>query len=95
VFNRLRSREWLNCWDIEAALEMTDRPLFVRHGLSVPLHKKNATGEVTLVPNPLRRWRKKIDNYLCEGKNDLGGPQVYVCPLNINASPFTLLEINE
>ncbi|KAH8760754.1 hypothetical protein BGZ57DRAFT_770046 [Hyaloscypha finlandica] len=95
VFDRLRSREWLNCWDIAAALEMTDRPVFVRLGLSVPLHKKEANGEVTPLPNPLRRWRKKIDDYRCEGKNDPNGPQVYICPLNVNADHFTLLEINE
>jgi hypothetical protein len=95
VFDRLRSREWLNCWDIAAALEMTDRPVFVRLGLSVPLHKKEANGEATPLSNPLRRWRKKIDDYRCEGKNDPEGPQVYICPLNVNADHFTLLEINE
>lgn len=91
VFDRLRSREWLNFSDIAAALEMTDRPVFVRLGLSVPLHKKDANGEVTPLSNPLRRWRKRIDDY----KNDLEGPQVYICPLNVNANHFTLLEINE
>ena len=95
VFDRLRSREWLNFWDIAAALEMTDRPVFVRLGLSVPLHRKDANSEVTPLSNPLRRWRKKIDDYRCEGKNDLEGPQVYICPLNVNADHFTLLEINE
>jgi hypothetical protein len=95
MFDRLRSRAWLNCWDIAAALEMTDRPVFVRLGLSVPLHKKDANGEVTPLSNPLRRWRKKIDDYKCEGQNDLEDPQVYICPLNINADHFTLLEINE
>jgi hypothetical protein len=91
MFGRLRCREWLNCWDIAAALEMTDRPVFVRPGLSVPLHKKDANGEVTPLSNPLRRWRKKIDDY----RNDLEDPQVYICPLNVNANHFTLLEINE
>jgi hypothetical protein len=95
VFDRLRSWEWLNCWDIAAALEMTDRPVFVRLNLSVPLHKKDANGKVTPLSNPLRRWRKKIDDYRCKGKNDLKGPQVYICLLNVNADYFTLLEINE
>ena len=95
LFDRLRSREWLNCWDIAAALEMTDRPMFVKLGLSVPLYKKDANGEVGRLSNPLRRWRKKIDDYRSEGKNDLEGPQVYICPLNVNADHFTLLEINE
>jgi hypothetical protein len=95
VFDRLRSREWLNFLDIAAALEMTDRPVFVRLGLSVPLHKKDANGEVTPISNPLRRWRKQIDDYKWEGRNDLEDPQVYICPLNVNANHFTLLEINK
>jgi hypothetical protein len=92
MFDRLRSKDWLNCWDIAAALEMTDRPVFVKLGLSIPLHKKDANGEVTPLSNPLRRWRKNIDG---EDKSDLEGPQVYICPLNVNANHFTLLEINE
>ena len=91
----LSSELQVNCWDIAAALEMTDTPVFVRLGLSVPLHKKDANGEVTPLSNPLRRWRKKINDYRCEGKNDLEGPQVYICLLNVNADHFTLLEISE
>jgi hypothetical protein len=55
VFNRLRSKEWLNFCDIAAALEITDRPVFVRLGLSILLHKKDTNGEVTPLSNPLRR----------------------------------------
>ena len=95
IFDKLRSKKWLNCWDIAAAPEMIDRPAFVQLGPSIPLHKKDANGEVTPLSNPLYRWRKKIDEYKCEGKNDLEGPQVYICPLNVNANHFTLLEINE
>ena len=54
VFDRLYSREWLNYWDITAALEMTDRPVFIGLGLSVPVYKKEANGEVTPLANPLR-----------------------------------------
>lgn len=95
VFDRLRAREWLNCWDIAAALEMTDRPVFVQLGLSVPLHTKGANGKATPNSNPFGRWRKKIDDYMRSDMNDLGRPQVFICPLNINADHFTLLEINE
>ncbi|KAH6690813.1 hypothetical protein BKA61DRAFT_684491 [Leptodontidium sp. MPI-SDFR-AT-0119] len=59
VFDRLRSREWLNCWDIAAALEMTDRPVLVHLGVSIPLHRKDANGEVTPISNPFGRWRKE------------------------------------
>ncbi|KAH8650348.1 hypothetical protein BGZ60DRAFT_421782 [Tricladium varicosporioides] len=95
VLDRLRSREWLSCWDIAAALEMTDRPVFVRLGLSVPLHEKDTNGEVIRLPTPLHRWRKKIDDYRCGDENNHKGLQVYLCPLNINTDHFSLLEINE
>ncbi|KAH9204557.1 hypothetical protein DL95DRAFT_451598 [Leptodontidium sp. 2 PMI_412] len=95
VFDRLRSREWLNCWDIAAALEMTDRPVFVHLGVSIPLHRKDANGEVTPISNPFGRWRKEINGYMRRDMNDLERPQVFICPLNINANHFTLLEINE
>jgi hypothetical protein len=60
VFDRLRSKEWLNFYDITAALEMTNRPVFVRLGLSIPLYKKDTNGEVTPLLNPLRRYGKQI-----------------------------------
>jgi hypothetical protein len=54
MFDRLCSREWLNCWDITAALEMADRPVFMKLGLSVLLYKKGTSGEVTPLSNPFR-----------------------------------------
>jgi hypothetical protein len=94
IFNRLRSKEWLNCWDIAVALEMTDRPAFVRLGLSIPLHKTEKTGEITLISNPLRGWRMKIDNDKHEAKNHSEPPHIYICPLNVTTNHFSLLEIN-
>jgi hypothetical protein len=93
-FDRLRSREWLNGWDIAAALEMTDRPVFVHLGFSIPLHSKDANGTVTPIPNPFGRCRKEFNEYMRRYINDLERPQVFICPLNINANHFTLLEIN-
>ena len=95
MIDRLRSREWLKCWDIGAALEMADRPVFVELSLSIPLHKEDANGNVTPIPNPFRRWRLKIDEYRRKDKENLKGLRVYICPLNVNANHFTLLEINE
>ena len=74
---------------------MTDRPVFAKLGLSIPLHKNDANGKIIPIPNPFRGWRKTIDDYRHEGQNDLEGPLVYFCPLNVNANHFTLLEINE
>jgi hypothetical protein len=53
IFDRLHSREWLDFSDITAALEMTDRLVFMRLGLSIPLYKKDANSKVILLSNPL------------------------------------------
>jgi hypothetical protein len=79
VLNRLRSREWLKFWDIAAALKMADRPMCLKLGLSILLYKKSPNGEVTPISNPLRRWRKTIDDYKRECKNDSEGLLVYFC----------------
>jgi hypothetical protein len=55
MFDRLRCKDWLNHWDIAAALEMSDRPVFVKLGLSIPLHEKDANSELTPISNPFRR----------------------------------------
>jgi hypothetical protein len=94
MFDRLRSRAWLNCWDIAVALEMADKPSYVQLGLSIPLHKTGKTGEITPISNPLRGWRKKI-NDKHEVENHSGPPQIYFCPLNLTANHFSLLEVNE
>jgi hypothetical protein len=95
IFDRIRSKAWLSCWDIAAALNITDRPASVKLGYCVPLHEEDADGKVTTLANPFRRWRQKIDEYRHDDETDLQGPQIYLCPLNINANHFTLLEINE
>jgi hypothetical protein len=94
MFDRLRSRAWLNCWDIAVALDMAERPSYVRLGLSIPLHKTEKAGEITPISDPLRGWRKKIDVDKLKVKNHFG-PQIYICPLSVNVNHFSLLEINE
>jgi hypothetical protein len=74
---------------------MADRLASMKLGLSIPLHEKNPTEEVVPILNPFRRWRKMIDDYRQEGRNEFEGPQMYICPLNVNTNHFTLLEINE
>ena len=68
MFDRLRSREWLNCWDISAALEMIDRHVFVQLGISIPLHRRDMNGNVTPISNPFCLWRGKIDDHKRKSK---------------------------
>lgn len=72
MFDKLRFWDWLNCWDIAAALEIADRLVCVKLSLSIPLHKKDTNDRVTPLSNPLRRWRKEINKYR-EVKSDPEG----------------------
>ncbi|TPX11397.1 uncharacterized protein E0L32_007816 [Thyridium curvatum] len=91
-FDNLRPGRWLDMWLIAAAIELTDKPSWVRCGLSVPLHQLKE-GECVPIEKPFGLWRKKIDSSRTEHMDD--EKQVYLCPLNINNNHFTLLEINE
>ncbi|KAK4233952.1 hypothetical protein C8A03DRAFT_38303 [Achaetomium macrosporum] len=89
--HRLRPGRWLDMWSIAAAMEMTDKHRSVRYGLSVDLDEVKEDGVVPKL-RPLGLWRKKVDQYR---KKAAGVPLIYLCPLNLNANHFTLLEINE
>jgi hypothetical protein len=87
TFNRLRKGQWLDSWMIMAAMQMSDKPAFVRYGYSVPLDQ---------ISKPLAGWRKTIERFSREGQiqHGQGTLLVYFCPLNRNHH-FTLLEVNE
>jgi hypothetical protein len=53
IFNRLYSKEWLNYWDIIAALEITNRLVFIRLGLSISFYKKEVNGKAISFSNSL------------------------------------------
>jgi hypothetical protein len=105
IFDRLRHGEWFDAWTIRAAMEMSDKPPFVRYGHSVPLdepvQKTDENGEKRIIPvpvkRPLMRWGNKIREFR-KAAQDMHGDEirlVYLCPLNQDINHFTLLEINE
>ncbi|GAB1310661.1 hypothetical protein MFIFM68171_00871 [Madurella fahalii] len=89
--HRLRPGRWLDMWSISAVMEMTDKHRSVRYGLSVDLDEVKEGGVVPK-QRPLCLWREKVDQYR---EKAAGIPLIYLCPLNLNANHFTLLEINE
>ena len=95
--DRLRPGRWLDMYIIAAAMELSDRPPYVRYGLSVALDGHNKAGEKIPNTNPFGLWRRKIDEYRHEVGHEVGqdAALVYFCPLNLNTDHFTLLEINE
>ncbi|KIW79860.1 hypothetical protein Z517_06475 [Fonsecaea pedrosoi CBS 271.37] len=97
TFDRLRYGEWLNDDMINLAMNISDKPDFVKHGYSVPLDKVGKTRTVVPIIRPLAAWARRI-NRLREGeRNRFQGttPLVYFCPLNHCGAHFTLLEIND
>jgi hypothetical protein len=97
-FQRLRGEEWLDNWTIIAAMQISDRPAFVRHIASVPLDKViGRSGGVMQLQDPLAGLAKKIEKYRSETEEIFGALTrlVYFCPINHRNSHFTLLEINE
>lgn len=99
-FNTLRQGRWLDSWMIMAGMQMSDKPFFVRYGLSIQLDTSEPFGRAGTerrVSRPLARWRKKIGslNKEAQVRHGQGTLLVYFCPLNMNNTHFTLLEINE
>jgi hypothetical protein len=99
IFNKLHKGEWFDAWLLMTGMKMSDKPFFVRYGYSVPLdqfERFNRSG-TRRVSRPLAGWRKKIEKFSSEvqtqQRQDIR--LMYFCPLNSNASHFTLLEINE
>lgn len=90
--NRLRPERWLDLWLIAVAMELADKPSWVRYGLSVPLDQ-DIDGEVIPIAKPFGLWKRNIDAYRREGNDDVC--RTYFCHVNLNTNHFTLLEINE
>jgi hypothetical protein len=97
IFRRLRQGEWFDAWTIMAAMQISDKPLFVRYGYSVPLDELGRNGRMKPVKRPLAGWARKMIKLHNEAKEMFGDATrlVYFCPLNHKNVHFTLLEINE
>ncbi|CEL07121.1 uncharacterized protein CDV56_101378 [Aspergillus thermomutatus] len=100
ILQHLRPGQRLDAWTIFAAMQIFDRPAFVRHDKSIPLDEIIEIEPVKRTRpfrRPLAEWAKKISKYRRLAKDTFGDPVplVYFCPINHTDSHYTLLEINE
>ncbi|KAE8396945.1 hypothetical protein BDV37DRAFT_289843 [Aspergillus pseudonomiae] len=97
IFDRLRPGKWLNSWTINALMQISDKPAFVRYSLSIPLDEENGNGDFRPIKHPLRGWAKKMAEFREKARDPSGDlvPLVFFCPINHQGSHFSLLEINE
>ena len=80
-----------------AAMQISDKPLFVRHGYNVPLDELGRNGRMKPVKRPLAGWARKMIKFHNEAREmfEDAARLVYFCSLNHKNVHFTLLEINE
>lgn len=98
VFGRLASRRWMNDDLIMAAMDISDKPFYVRHGYSVALHEGGANNNtLTERVRPFAAWARGIKRLREEAQREFGKiiPLVYFCPVNHTRDHWSLLEINE
>jgi hypothetical protein len=97
IFQRLRREEWFDDWMMMAAMDISDKPFFVRHGKSIPLDDVGRTRRIKPYERPLAAWARKITEFRKQARAEFGDSirLVYFCPLNHRNTHFTLLEINE
>ncbi|KAA8652085.1 uncharacterized protein ATNIH1004_000989 [Aspergillus tanneri] len=97
IFQRLRPGHWLDMWTIMGLMQLSDKPAFVRHDLSIPLDEIGSNNQIRPIKRPLRGWAMRIAKHRREAKEAFGNvvPLVYFCPINHNNNHFTLVEINE
>ncbi|KAB8213218.1 hypothetical protein BDV33DRAFT_210420 [Aspergillus novoparasiticus] len=94
IFDRLRPGRWLDSWTIYALMQISDKPAFVKHGLSIPLDRRDGFQPIK---HPLRAWATKMAKFREEARSPSGNlvPLVFFCPINHKGHHFSLLEINE
>ncbi|KAL4933516.1 uncharacterized protein BDV17DRAFT_111257 [Aspergillus undulatus] len=100
ILEHLRQGQRLDAWTILAAMQISDRPAFVRHDKSIPLDEIieiKPMKRTRPYRRPLAEWAKKISKYRRQAKDIFGDsvPLVFFCPINHADSHYTLLEINE
>lgn len=95
IFQLLRPNTWLNSWTIYAAMSISDRPWYVRYGLSIPLYE-DKSGKKKKAEDPLAGWAKEIEEDRRKNGNapNFSPSLVYYRPIN-HGNHFSLLEVNE
>ncbi|BDD62333.1 hypothetical protein MAP00_007304 [Monascus purpureus] len=78
-------------------MQLSDKPAYVRHGLSVPLDENRGDNNFQPIKQPLRRWAIEMAKFRKEAKKPSRDavPLVFFCPINHKGQHFSLLEINE
>jgi hypothetical protein len=97
IFDTLRQGQWFDAWTIMAAMQISDKPFFVRYGYSVPLDELGRNRRMKPVQRPLAGWSQKITEFRRQASEMSKDATrlVYFCPLNHKNTHFSLLEINE
>lgn len=96
MFQQLRPSKWLDSWTIAAAMHLSDKPAYVKHGLSVLLDEEGPNSQMQAKQRPLAGLAKTIFAFHEQIKASDGTvtPLMYYCPINHKNTHFSLLEID-
>ncbi|THC89979.1 hypothetical protein EYZ11_010568 [Aspergillus tanneri] len=72
IFQRLRPGHWLDMWTIMGLMQLSDKPAFVRHDLSIPLDEIGSNNQIRPIKRPLRGWAMRIAKHRREAKEAFG-----------------------
>ena len=82
TFDDLRQGRWIDNWMIMAAIQMADKPYFVRYNHCIPFGMPGRRG-LKRDPRPLAGWRRTVEaDQAQHGKDTL----VHFWPINLNAN---------
>ncbi|KAL4887994.1 hypothetical protein BDV59DRAFT_196843 [Aspergillus ambiguus] len=97
IFERFYPGRWQNAWSILAAMDLSDKPAYIRYGFSIPLDEVGPDLQSKPKQRPLAGWAKKIETFRQQARESTGNAAslVYFCPINHENTHFTLLEIND
>jgi hypothetical protein len=92
IFEQLRPGRWMSDEIVVTAMQIVDKPAYVRHGLSSPLDEI-VHGQLQAIKRPFANCARQMANYRRGIKE--AGSLVYFCPVNHQNNHYSLLEINE
>ncbi|QGA17621.1 hypothetical protein EYB26_005296 [Talaromyces marneffei] len=97
ILSSLRPGQWLDCWVLQVAMEISDRPTSVRFCESIPVNDIKRHDRIKPLKKPFEAWVKEIAELRKKAESGLESctSLIFYAPICHTHSHFTLLEIND
>jgi hypothetical protein len=92
IFYALRPGQWLDCWVIQVAMHIADRPAWVHFRESIPVNDIGRHGRMRPIKKPFETWAKEMAELRKKAEDTAS--LIFYSPIHHTDSHFTLLEID-